>query len=230
MAKKTAKPPWPHVGWLRGRLAAHQKTQTDLGRFIAKNLNSPQKEGYIKKIFNSGRYPQLDELPLIVEFLGEAIPDTKEDAPFSQEVQVEGPVEAGALREPDMLSQAVPRSICAMTDPRYPHAPVRAFEVRGDSMNELGILDGHIVYGPDWVRTGAALTNGMVVVVERDSDGRIERSVKEVAVLPDRFEFRPRSDNPRHKAIISPRQFDGDFLAPTFRILALISVGLYDLR
>lgn len=116
-----------------------------------------------------------------------------------------GVVEAGSFKEADLLSQTGPRSVNGARSPVYPSATPMAWTVHGDSMGAnvpLPILDGMIVLGVDFQDAGAVLTNGSIVVVERNRDGLIERSVKAVAVLPDRIELRPRSTNPLHKPII----------------------------
>lgn len=113
-----------------------------------------------------------------------------------------GVVDAGAFREADSLSQVEQRDIDGPINDIYPNATRMAWESRGDSMNEAGILDGTILLGVDFQESGGILTNGMTVVVQQDRGGLIERSVKAVAVYPDRIEFQPRSSNPIHKPII----------------------------
>lgn len=113
-----------------------------------------------------------------------------------------GVVDAGAFREADTMSQVERREIDGPVNDIYPNAARMAWESRGDSMNEAGILDGAILIGVDFQEAGGILTNGMTVVVQQDRGGLIERSVKAVAVYPDRIEFQPRSTNPIHKPII----------------------------
>lgn len=113
-----------------------------------------------------------------------------------------GAVEAGAFREADMLSQGEPRAVSASRSASYPNATPMAWVVHGDSMNEAKIFDGMIVLGVDFQEAGGVLTNNQIVVVEQNRGGLIERSVKAVAVFPDRTEFQPRSTNQVHKPII----------------------------
>lgn len=113
-----------------------------------------------------------------------------------------GTVEAGAFREADMHSQVEPRSVPGGRNATYPNATAMAWEAHGDSMNEEGIIDGTVLIGVDFNEAGGVLANGMIVVVEQDRGGLIERSVKKVAVFPDRTEFQPRSTDARHKPII----------------------------
>jgi SOS-response transcriptional repressor LexA len=135
---------------------------------------------------------------------GNVVPLRPEAVPVDRDVvyyPVLGTVEAGAFREHDMLSQVEPRSVPGGKNLSYPNATPMAWEVRGDSMNQEGIIDGTVVIGVDFSETGGGLTNDMIVVVEQDRGGLIERSVKAVAKFPDRIEFQPRSTDPRHKPI-----------------------------
>jgi SOS-response transcriptional repressor LexA len=118
------------------------------------------------------------------------------------EYPVLGVVDAGAFREADMLAQVDPRTVPGPANTAYPHAAPMAWEARGDSMNEAKIFDGTILLGVDFQQAGAVLTNDMVVVVQQNRGGLIERSVKAVAVYPDRIEFQPRSSNPLHKPFV----------------------------
>jgi SOS-response transcriptional repressor LexA len=113
-----------------------------------------------------------------------------------------GVVEAGSWREADMLSQVEPRRAPGEKNTSYPNAKPMAWEAHGDSMNEEKIFNGTILFGVDFQDTGGILTNDMIVVVERSRGGMIERSVKAVAVFPDRTEFQPRSTNPIHKPFV----------------------------
>lgn len=113
-----------------------------------------------------------------------------------------GTVEAGAFREADMHSQVEPYSVPWRRSPIHPNATPMAWEAHGNSMNEEGINEGTILMGVDFNEAGGVLRNDMLVVVEQDRGGLIERSVKKVAIFPDRTEFQPRSTDPRHQPII----------------------------
>lgn len=116
--------------------------------------------------------------------------------------RVLGRVEAGAFRDADLLSQVEPVELTGPRNPIYPNATPMAWEVSGDSMNEGRIFDGSIILGVDFHEAGAVLKNNDVVVVQQSRNGLIERSVKAVAIFPDRTEFQPRSTNPAHKPIV----------------------------
>lgn len=112
-----------------------------------------------------------------------------------------GKVEAGAFREADMLTQVEPYHHPGPRYTSYPNATLMAWEAHGDSMNQEGIFDGTILFGVDFQEAGGTPSNNSIVVVEQNRGGLIERSVKAVAIFPDRTEFQPRSSDPRHKPI-----------------------------
>jgi phage repressor protein C with HTH and peptisase S24 domain len=213
--------------WLRAGLKKPGKRIQELADRLGKHRS------FVDKILSGDRKRlSTEELRTIAEYIEEDMPmngtglgktssvveaSTLKMAP----VEIEGVVEAGAFREAEMLAQSSGRLIEAPKDTKYPFATQRAFEVHGDSMNEL-IADGAIVFGVDFVRSGAALANGNLVVVERTRDGLIERSLKEVRILQDQIEFRPRSTNPIHESFRVPRHWAGDHFAPNYKILAII--------
>lgn len=132
-----------------------------------------------------------------------------------------GVVEAGSFREVDLVSQVEPASASLPRDSVYPNATPMAWEVRGDSMEQKALIDGTIAYGVNFQETGLPLQNGMIVVVEQNRGGLIERSIKAVAKFGDRIEFQPRTNNPIHRPIV---YHNGDSLSSDaeVRVLTLI--------
>ncbi len=128
-----------------------------------------------------------------------------------------GKVEAGTFREVDELDQTERQRFQVPPDERFPSARQLAFDVSGDSMNDLKprpILDGDRILGVAYedIAHEAVLRDGMVVVVERTRDGGHYRewSVKQLAIFADRTEFVPRSTNPKHKPIVVQRDMHAD--------------------
>lgn len=113
-----------------------------------------------------------------------------------------GVTHAGSFREPDELTQPSRHSVQGERSARYPNATPMAWDVCDDSMNQNKIFAGTTVMGVDFHEAGGILENDMIVVVERARGGMIERSVKLVAVYPDRIEFQPKSSDPVHKSFI----------------------------
>jgi hypothetical protein len=122
-----------------------------------------------------------------------------------------GLVEAGTFREVSDFTDLEPEEIYQPADPEFPHARQLAFDVRGDSMNDLKprpILKGDRVVALDFegLRNRVALHSGMVVIVQQSLNGGllVERSVKQLEVYEDRYEFHPRSTLSKYKPIIIP--------------------------
>lgn len=132
-------------------------------------------------------------------------------------VTVIGKVAAGVFREVDDTDQSEKRRILEAPDERFPNARRLAFEVEGDSMNELQprpILAGDtlICVAFEDVAKQVKVRDRMVVVVERSRDGGQTRewSVKQVELYEDRIEFHPRSSNPKHQPIVVSRNAQAD--------------------
>lgn len=132
-------------------------------------------------------------------------------------VRVVGTVEAGTFREVDEFDQTEHLEIAVPKDEKFPYARQMAFNVSGDSMNDLKprpILSGDraICVAYEDVADEATLRDGMVVVVERTRDGGHTRewSIKQIELYADKTVFAPRSTNPKHKPIIIERDVEAD--------------------
>ncbi len=214
-----------YIDWIRDGLKAEGKTQSGLAHHLG--IAHPQ----ISRLLKGARSIKVHELPKISEYLGSPVPG-QEAVPVTLRkqtvVRVVGTVEAGAFREVDEFTQEELPEIPAERDERFPHARMIAFDVAGDSMNDLKprpILPGDrvIALAYDDIQHEVPLRNGMTVVVERERDGGHIRewSVKEIQMFPDRTEFHPRSTNSRHKPIIIEKNDDPDN-GETVRVIALV--------
>lgn len=132
-------------------------------------------------------------------------------------VAIAGTVEAGTFREVDAMDQSETKYLSLPSDDRFPNARLTAYDVSGDSMNDLkprAIFPGDrvVAVAYDDIAHEAVLRDGMIVVVERTRDGGQTRewSIKQVEIYSDRTEFHPRSNNPRHKAIVINRDMKAD--------------------
>ncbi len=148
---------------------------------------------------------------------------------------VVGKAEAGTFREVDDLDQSERMTLSVPPDERFPGARQLAFDVSGDSMNDLKprpILDGDRVLAVAYedIAHEAVLRDGMVVVVERTRDGGHYRewSVKQLAIFQDRTEFLPRSTNPKYKPIVVDRDMYADD-GSQVQIIALVRRIINDL-
>lgn len=130
---------------------------------------------------------------------------------------IAGTVEAGSWREVEDLDQSEARLIDVPTDDEYPNARVLVFEVAGDSMNAFAkapLIPGSLAVclAYEDVAHRFPPRDGMVVVIQRESDGGHFRewSIKEIELHDDHMEFHPRSTNPSHKPIIVPIDYSAD--------------------
>ncbi|ACL59117.1 hypothetical protein Mnod_4241 [Methylobacterium nodulans ORS 2060] len=128
-----------------------------------------------------------------------------------------GFVEAGSYREISEFIDVPPEDIFLPPDSEYPRVQQVAFDVRGDSMNALTprpILRGDRVVALDFegLHGRVALHTGMVVIVQQSREGGhlVERSVKQLEVYEDRYEFHPRSTVSRYKPIVVPHSMEAD--------------------
>lgn len=204
----------------KGRLAEFLNLRADA---ITRMLNTePGKEV---------REAKPHELRKMAEFFGETPPGIIASTPGSVSerpelrivetrmvsVPIIGKTEAGSFREVDDLDQSETDYLSLPPDKRFPGARQMAFDVEGDSMNDLKprpILSGDraICVAYEDVAHEATLRDGMVVVVERTRDGGHTRewSIKQVEIYANRVEFHPRSTNAKHKPIVIARDVEAD--------------------
>ena len=132
-------------------------------------------------------------------------------------VIVNGKTAAGVFREVEDFDQSTPERIWEAPDEKFPHARRMAFDVEGDSMNDLEprpIMPGDrlICVSFEDVADQVRVKDSLVVVVERTRDGGHTRewSVKQIELYEDRIEFHPRSTNKMHKPIVVRRDAQAD--------------------
>lgn len=122
-----------------------------------------------------------------------------------------GIVEAGTFKPADLLNQSGDiRRVPIAPIAQYARARQAAYEVRGDSMDLLGLVDGMWAVGVnywDYVEVyGRGVRNEQLVVVRqtRFQGSEVEMTIKEVHLYKDRTELVPRSRNKGHKTLIIP--------------------------
>ena len=108
---------------------------------------------------------------------------------------------------------------------KYRGVQQTAWKVIGPSMDLVGIIDGgFVVTVPYWEVRVAPQDNDLVVVEQRDGS-KIERSVKQVLILPETIELWPRSSSPEfQRPIVIPRDHSADSSA--VELIGLV-VGFY---
>lgn len=96
-----------------------------------------------------------------------------------------------------------------LRQPAYAKVRQYAYQVRGNSMNQVGIEDGMWVVAADaleFVDAYRETESGDLVVVERTrfQGAKHELTIKEVRYYRDRMELHPRSSDPSFKPIVVP--------------------------
>jgi SOS-response transcriptional repressor LexA len=125
----------------------------------------------------------------------------------------------------DLADQVVPESV--PRHPGYPKLEQIAWRVRGDSMDQAGILDGMWLVGApylEYVDRIGELDNGAYVVVERTRYQGAERelTVKEVQFARRGMRLIPRSSNPRHREFFIDLDEKADPDTESVRILGVV--------
>lgn len=201
------------LGW-SGKDLARQSgiPYANINKYLNGEIDQPRGD-VMDRLARAIKKPKLWLLEGIEADDADATPGVSKMVP----VAIAGNVEAGAFREVDEFDQSEKEYITLPSDERFPKARQIAFDVSGDSMNDLKprpILPGDrvICVAFDDVDHEIPLRDGMVVVVERTRDGGHTRewSVKQVEIYADRTEFHPRSTNSRHKPIIINHDPDAD--------------------
>lgn len=142
-----------------------------------------------------------------------------------KELPVAGVVEAGAFREVEMFAGTSERSIPVPRHEDFPKAQQMAYEIKGDSMDLAGLVEGYYVSAVDYidfVDVKGEPPNGTMVVVERCDGGHLyEMTVKELHRAGRTYELRPKSSNPAHKPYFIKHTQTED--APSIRIVAVVT-------
>ncbi len=222
----------PYKKWVIENLDKPGMSQTGLAKVLGVHPSA------VNKIVSGKRGLKSHEVALAATYFGEAAPST-ELTPFSGAlsiIPIVGTVEAGAFREVDEFDQSEPVTLSLPRDEKFPNARQVAFDVAGDSMNDLKPRpifagDRAVCVAYEDIAHQVVLRDGMVVVVERkrDSGHFREWSVKQIEIYEDRTEFHPRSTNPRHKPIIVHRNFEADD-GVTVEVIALVRRVVNDLQ
>ncbi len=206
-------------GWPVSTINAHENGQNNLRPEIAQRYSEAYgvRAEWLLKFSDDGGPDEDAEASEAKPHKGDLVP-----------INVAGVLQAGAFREVDEFVQGERVTIFEPRDKDFPQARQVAFDVDGDSMNDLKprpIMPGDRVVCVDYedLKGRVPIRDGMVVVVEQVRDGGHLRewSVKQVEYYPDRIEFCPRSTNPKHKPIVVPhdRQADDGRMV---QILALV--------
>lgn len=181
------------LGLNQVEFAAKIGTRQDLVSKWERGSNMPSTE-YAAKMAD------LAGLPL-GRFIG-AVPVAKSIAHGTM-VKVVGELQAGAWKEAVEWDYEDQFEIPYMPAPGVPAYPVRAFIVRGTSMNRL-YPDGTLVFVASTIANKIKPVSGnKVLVSRRNADGFYEATIKELVVDDNKRKWLwPRSYDPEHQAPI----------------------------
>ncbi|HEV7344177.1 MAG TPA: helix-turn-helix domain-containing protein [Devosia sp.] len=214
----------PYIEWLRAGLEQPGKTQSGLAALLGLHPSA------ISKVLSNKRKFSTSELNLAEDYLGIPAPasELRLTPTATERLPVAGKVAAGVFREVDPYDQSEIEWLSLPPDEQFPHARRMAFDVEGDSMNELQprpILSGDRAICVDFsdIAEEVKIRTGMVVVVERSRDGGQTRewSIKQIEFYPDRIEFCPRSSVKKYKPILVNHDLHADS-GETVEIIALL--------
>jgi transcriptional regulator with XRE-family HTH domain len=201
------------LGWSGAELARRSKIPyANINKYLNGDIEQPRGSVMLKLADTIGK-----SVLWLRDGIDVAGPDIAPAPGRLVPVAIAGKVEAGTFREADGMDQSEPEYLSLPTDDRFPNARMMAYDVSGDSMNDLKprpIFPGDrlVCVAYEDIAHEAVLRDGMVVVVQRTRDGGQTRewSVKQVEIYADRTEFHPRSTNQRHKPIIIQRDMGAD--------------------
>lgn len=194
---------------------------------------SPETQSRLAAAVNATRQDLLDERARLA---GDDVPSRARISPGERQawtasrehelvlLPVRDTIQAGAWLMADDVDQDQPPTYPAARDPRFPQAGQWLSEVRGDSMNQLNIVEGDLVHCVDAAGIGYYPRSGDVLEVERLRFGGQERelTLKQVEVTHDAVLLWPRSTNPRWHAPLEMREGTSPGEDVEVRIRALV--------
>lgn len=183
-------------GWTQSDLAKAAGTSVDtISRIMTGKHNFPHPTT-VKNIASV--------LEVTVEWLMGEDTQTASAGSAADFIPVIGTAEAGAFRAPEVQNedQDYPQISAARHD-RFRALDHFAYNVAGDSVDQIGISHGDTVICVGWANSGLRPVTGLIVVIERSiHDGLLqERSIRQMEVIDDMVIFHARSSNKNHKPI-----------------------------
>lgn len=192
---------------------ARQMTQVQL----AKKIEADQ--GLVSKWEKGKQFPSHVHMTALAKALDtsvEALNGVGEHvAPVVRMVRLVGEVAVGEWLETLELPEIVEVPVIGLPR-KYDKEDIKAFRVRGDSMNRV-YPDSSLVY----VAPSRAPKSGQIVLVMRHQHGQTEATLKEYVKDSNGEWLWPRSDSPAHQAPLEYKR-DGDEV----QITGLVVAGL----
>jgi SOS-response transcriptional repressor LexA len=193
----------------------------------AVSLKAGLEKTAVYNVLNRRPNPQINTVRAIAEALdmslSELVEGTTAEPVPSRLVPVMGQVAAGLWFEDGEWD--TPRFAPVPVVPsRYKSAEQKAYRVLGDSMNDLGFVDGSFVITVPYWQARTHLQDGDAVVVERREAGKVERTIKVVVIGAEEYRLEARSSNPRWSgsAIVIPRNQSADAHDSSVEVVGLV--------
>lgn len=156
------------------------------------------------------------ELPIIALYIGEPVPplpgeekwqtskraSRRSTGPVATTIEIEREIGIGTWSEDGQLRDADIKTISIVVSPEFPSAQHHAYKFKGDSMDDIGVLDGDIIFCVAYEDTASTPLDGKAVVIERNRAGLIEVSLRIAKVFSDRVEYVTASRNQSYKPVI----------------------------
>ena len=185
----------------------------------------------LRKALRGNRDVQVSTLTAICKTLGvtidEVINSTVIKAKTSKIAFIVGQVAAGMWFEGKSVEQE-PIGQVMCVNGRWSDYTQIAYEVVGDSMDQIGISDGSIIITVEYWKARDKIQDNDIVVVERRNGDLTERTVKVVSIHAEEYWLEPRSSNQRWKNthIVVPREYndttDAHFSKQNIEITGLV--------
>jgi SOS-response transcriptional repressor LexA len=177
--------------WLRERLAETKTSQ----RALSLAWGAP--EDAVNKFLRGVREISAHELMVAEQTLESTAPRGKlplESRPVMR-IMVVGEVAAGVWQEMD-IEDFQSYELSYPADPRFPEGSIKAFRIKGNSINRQARDGDHAIVLDIW-QAPRDIQEGDWVVVRRTRGHMVECTVKRVSGQPGNWQLWPDSDDPR---------------------------------
>lgn len=183
--------------WLREKLTEAKLSQRKL------SLAWGAPEDAVNKFLRGVREISAHELMVAEEMLGSTAPrdsQALETRPVMR-IMVVGEVAAGVWQEMD-IEDFETYELSYPADPRFPEGAIKAFRIKGNSVNRQARDGDHAIVLDIW-QAPRGIQAGDWVVVRRTRAQMVECTVKRVSGEPGNWELWPDSDDPRFQEPIA---------------------------
>lgn len=208
-----------YATWIKNGIAKPGKSAIGLAQAITKalKLKKPMHRITIYKMISGKRSVYSEELAPIAAYIEEPIPNMPSAMADLISIPIAAEIGAGVWTE--RVDTGPLGAIVAPKDQTFPNSKAIAYAIKGDSMVNVGILEGDVVIciPPQ----DDEIEDGRQVVIERERSGLVELSARIVKKYKDRVEYVVASPNEsRYKPCVVPNK--GSSKNETVKVVAII--------